>query len=914
MLRNVTAIDQGAKGIRPVGRLAFFWNFRKIHRVLQNARQRTEGHEQKLLQDQGLIVDPGLNIFVAGSLCGGTGSGMFLDMAYSLRNTYEDVKVIGYFIISPELYGNHPRMCANTYSALMELDYYSRKGTQFEACFDQQDLRISREKRPPFDSIYLVSNRTENNEYSIHDQGKLCNVIAYKIALDFVSELAPQSKSNRDNFDPLMMSMDKHPRPNCQHYLTFGMSAIYFPRERISKLVTNYIKSQLLTFWLEGIGQSSDPQRLLELFLVESQWQMGSNQKDGILQKLESTPLEGDKNFNQLMNGWRNKQTGSIDRCKNRDSRNQTKQLLLRSLRDQFRKSILGDTEATRGSWLTTLQRNRDEVTKQLCLDIDHFLSRILTANDINFSIINARNWIDALQTEIDRYQQDFQSRYQRLAPQGLDDLDKKWKQFSQLVNDHENEFRLFGLGRNRSIQDACRQTLETTAKATKDNFDLAVASEGLKVARDLQLYVQQRSSNLTALNNLVSNLRRAYERDQEALEQLNLDEMSGQPIYDKNDVAVYCEILLPESDRREQLVQITQQVQKQGARSETLVEFMSSNQVAAEQVRQDIDAVLDQYFGLRTDNTVKSVIKRFNQSYPPAARSAALTQVLREAQPLIPLRKDFYFDDNPAKRSTLIGFKDSDDQEVQQFKSVLLQDNNVDENMLYPIQSEDQILFVTEYAAFPLRFINNLDKFRMQYIKAMSSSNSFLHNDRRISFTDIVPPPVDLMQSMEETFYPCLALGILKENSNDNVLEFSYRDLALDEIEVIPLSNDWTSALEVLVNRHDLKVCLEDQLNSKLDEISHNPGIWKGEKGYRRQIQKKISAIRKLNKDDINFDHVVKVAGTIATSDTTAQKGILGGFIEKVENLILSSESNRSLPSSQVETPEIQDAEFTDN
>ena len=45
MLRNIKAIEEGAKGIRPVGRLAFFHNYRKIQAAIQAAEQRTRGHE-----------------------------------------------------------------------------------------------------------------------------------------------------------------------------------------------------------------------------------------------------------------------------------------------------------------------------------------------------------------------------------------------------------------------------------------------------------------------------------------------------------------------------------------------------------------------------------------------------------------------------------------------------------------------------------------------------------------------------------------------------------------------------------------------------------------------------------------------------------------------------------------------------
>jgi len=280
LLRNIKAIDQGAKGIRPIGRLSFFHNYLKIKHAIEVAEQRTRGHEQDLLKRFGLIVDPELNIIVIGSLCGGTGSGTFLDMAYSLRYAYPEVKqLVGYLVVSPELYGNTPNMCANTYAALVELDYYSSPGTTFAACYDQRYDTHVREKRPPFDYTYLVSKSTEQGNYVIDKKRKLCNVIANKIALDFSSELAPVVKGMRDNFAQHLIQEDDHLRPNAQNYLTFGLAAIYFPRDRISQITVTRISHKLANFWLQGEGQSPDPLKLLEQFFIEHHWHSNSDQK-----------------------------------------------------------------------------------------------------------------------------------------------------------------------------------------------------------------------------------------------------------------------------------------------------------------------------------------------------------------------------------------------------------------------------------------------------------------------------------------------------------------------------------------------------------------------------------------------------------------------------------------------------------
>jgi len=67
LLKNVKAVEDGAKGIRPVGRLAFFHNYSTIKQAIDTAERKTRGHEAKLLQ-KGLYLEQGLNIFIVGSL------------------------------------------------------------------------------------------------------------------------------------------------------------------------------------------------------------------------------------------------------------------------------------------------------------------------------------------------------------------------------------------------------------------------------------------------------------------------------------------------------------------------------------------------------------------------------------------------------------------------------------------------------------------------------------------------------------------------------------------------------------------------------------------------------------------------------------------------------------------------------
>ncbi len=86
VIENARAIDKGTGGVRAVGRLCFFLNYAAIQRAITGAEISTQGESPHLMQEFGLIQDGGLDIFIVGSLYGGTGSGTFLDIAsHSLK-------------------------------------------------------------------------------------------------------------------------------------------------------------------------------------------------------------------------------------------------------------------------------------------------------------------------------------------------------------------------------------------------------------------------------------------------------------------------------------------------------------------------------------------------------------------------------------------------------------------------------------------------------------------------------------------------------------------------------------------------------------------------------------------------------------------------------------------------------------
>lgn len=890
LLKNIKAVEDGAKGIRPVGRLAFFYNYLNIKKAIEAAQQRTRGHEAKLLQ-KGLYLEPGLNIFVIGSLCGGTGSGMILDTAYSLRQNYGDqgAQLFGYLVISPALYGNNPSQNANTYAALKELNHYSTPGSQFQAVYDPQNLVWVEEKRAPFDYAYLVSSETDG-EYSILEQRKLCNVIARKIGLEFSSELAPVMTGMRDNFLGHLISWDQHPRHNMQGYLTFGLAAIYFPRDRIVQIALNRISLNLLEFWLNGEGQSPDVNNLLEQFIMGANWHENVNKKDYFTARLREESREGKYSFADRFKTWRNKLEKAInDNTKKQDDRAALYQQLPREFKQEFRKVQPGETESIRGEWITRVKQAQPKLIETLQTDIDRFLISLLTPSNPNFSLRVSREWLQALLTELNSYQQNLEEQIRQSKQfSTADEVEKVWENAKEEIDEIEQKFKLFG-NKTSKIQEEARSALQKVSKLIRENFELALNQEALKIVKALQEYVQARSRDVSSLARTVDSLRGDYQQEESELKQLNFDEMSGEAIFNDEDIQQCCETLLPSGEMRDRLVSVTDKITENLGEEPCLMNLIEQDYLDEQSLQRSIYKAVDGLFGRRSLTVVNSVIKRFLQNYRGSERSIRLNQILQQAQPLLKLNKaDPHYVDDSAKSAKIIGFKDADEIEVQQFKDILYNDLAIPDSQIKPTQAEDEIILVSEYAGFPLRLIEGLDQMRKHYVKATSSTKEFLHNDAQMTFTDIIPPDANTLEDLQDIFYPALALQLLSENIETGDLEFTYYDQMRGYEKVAALSPLWEQALETLYRQTDMANTLGNLLEETIVSIKKQPSQW--EQNYRPHFQQFVQFVDHLPDTNPNYPYRDTLLGVEGTLETPYQEGVLERFRKRIEREIKTS------------------------
>lgn len=247
-------IDQGAGAVRARGRLAYFWNYSAIARRLEEQMlQITKDSSKEIAIHNGLQVGEGITVYVVGSLLGGTGSGMFLDLAYTMRNKFKNqrmLETVGMFSIPPNSEAVAVDNRPNAYAALLELNHFTDPTTTFTAQY-QADIPPMEDADPPFRYTYLADTSSPTAQLdSVKD---LVEMIGHSIFLDLTSEFQRQKKSNRNNFDQFLITTDGLGCP--QNYMGFGLASIYFPKDKVMAACANRLGGDIVRRWTTPLAR-----------------------------------------------------------------------------------------------------------------------------------------------------------------------------------------------------------------------------------------------------------------------------------------------------------------------------------------------------------------------------------------------------------------------------------------------------------------------------------------------------------------------------------------------------------------------------------------------------------------------------------------------------------------------------------
>jgi hypothetical protein len=201
-----TVLRHGAKQVRLLGLLALYWHFHEVEEHLQRAVWHLAGREtgQRAVVDTG----QGINVFVANSLCGGTGAGTFLDVAFLVRALVDELGDLGDFCqvtglgVLPSAFPNvdGPFLLPNTVASLMELNH-AMTHDDFRTAYPNG--RVIEPTSAPFNLYYVVDGVDERGRVW-PGINAVCRLAARALYIQMSSQLGRKGENDFDNLDEVL--------------------------------------------------------------------------------------------------------------------------------------------------------------------------------------------------------------------------------------------------------------------------------------------------------------------------------------------------------------------------------------------------------------------------------------------------------------------------------------------------------------------------------------------------------------------------------------------------------------------------------------------------------------------------------------------------------------------------------------
>lgn len=245
------SIYKGARQRRPVGRLSLYVNWGKFSHPLEiKAEKIREITRKEREQARGIEVERhtgNVKAYIVGSLCGGTGSGILLDVAFKVREVLgDDVDISGVFML-PSCFlrelqsrAQKERIQANAYAALREINHFLQ-GYPFRAVFPDRPYTNgqSADKENvitrPFNTLYLVDRN--NGKEGLSSLEDVFAMIAQYVFLDIVSPIKVEFDAKRSNLSDLAGESSKVSKQSNAQSLaisTFVTASLALPSNELS--------------------------------------------------------------------------------------------------------------------------------------------------------------------------------------------------------------------------------------------------------------------------------------------------------------------------------------------------------------------------------------------------------------------------------------------------------------------------------------------------------------------------------------------------------------------------------------------------------------------------------------------------------------------------------------------------------
>lgn len=205
----LTMMD-GAGQIRSNGRFALWYNANKVATKINQSLSHIL-NANIINNSKYEILSNTPEIHMVFSICGGTGCGTFINIAYLIREHCQSFrpKLMGYGVLPgvfrTQLPTQTPNVKTNAYGALLDLDYLMNNSGMTKIRVDNMNDTWETTERP-FDAFTLVDNRNSHGD-TYTDIDQICEMIGLSL-VTASGELSAAASSTVDNMSKLTAAGD----------------------------------------------------------------------------------------------------------------------------------------------------------------------------------------------------------------------------------------------------------------------------------------------------------------------------------------------------------------------------------------------------------------------------------------------------------------------------------------------------------------------------------------------------------------------------------------------------------------------------------------------------------------------------------------------------------------------------------
>lgn len=275
-------LSRGASQKKPIGRFTFAWNASEIYEEIYSFMRAPVDVKMAIDKNIGSKLSKEINVFICGSVCGGTGAGTFLDTAYLVRHCNHiagagyQVKIFGMLALASMFDGiqGTANVRQNCYASLVELDHFMNKincenpyRSFIPAYKDFKPDYTTSGSTKPFDYPFLFDNFGKG--VALNSQSAFSEMAARFIYLLTGHELGTHWTSMYNNVMANLKLGYKNLNNKDIHYSGMGTFSILYPKRMIVQLCAYNLSKEYLNKILDDSYNPQEIEQLARNFLKE---------------------------------------------------------------------------------------------------------------------------------------------------------------------------------------------------------------------------------------------------------------------------------------------------------------------------------------------------------------------------------------------------------------------------------------------------------------------------------------------------------------------------------------------------------------------------------------------------------------------------------------------------------------------